>query len=357
LIAKLGQLRDKSRLKISRRQTIKSAQGSNMKSTFAIRPAPTRGAPSRLGLIILAAAALLIAPLLVGCGKGSDNSKSSSSSMSNRAPDPNDPAIARVDGIEIRQSDLTAAEEDLGQNAAAMPPEAKRDYLVQYLSDIILVAKAAEEKKLGDTPEFQHRLQHMRNKLLAEQMLQAETKAAVTDAAMRKVYEDATKGMSDEQEVRARHILIRVMDPKDEKASKEAEDKIKAIIERLKKGEDFATLANELTEDPSGKQNGGDLDYFTKDQMVPEFSTVAFQLEKGQISGPIKTQFGWHVLKVEDKRNRQPPEYEKVKDQVQTIVMRKAQADFITKLRAAAKIERLDKQAPITPMVDPAGKK
>src|SRR5262249_22313924 len=141
--------------------------------------------------------------------------------------------------------------------------------------------------------------------------------------------------------------------PADEKASAEAENKIKALIERLNKGEDFAKLANEFTEDPSGKANGGDLDYFTKDQMVPEFSTVAFQLEKGQISPPVKTQFGWHVLKVEDKRSRKPPEFEKVKDQVQQIVMRKAQADFITKLRQDAKIERLDKPAAAPKMPEP----
>ena len=260
-------------------------------------------------------------------------------------PTPTIPTIAKVNGVEIRQSDLAIAEEDLGQNPPALSPDSKRDYLITYLADIMLVAKAAEGKKIAETPEFQNRLMHLRNKLLAELMLQAETKAAVTDAAMRKVYDDATKGMGTEQEVRARHILIRVADQTDEKASKEAEDKIKAIIERLNKGEDFAKLASELTEDPSGKQNGGDLDYFTKEQMVPEFSTVAFQLDKGQISGPIKTQFGWHVLKVEDKRNRQPPEFDKVKDQVQTIVMRKAQADFITKLREEAKIERLDKPA------------
>src|SRR5262249_36324548 len=118
---------------------------------------------------------------------------------------------------------------------------------------------------IGSSPEFQQRLAHTRNKLLAEQMLQAETKAAVTEEAMHKVYDDATKGMGDEQEVRARHILIRVENPNDEKASKETEEKIKAIIVRLNKGEDFAKLATELTEDPSGKQNGGDLDYFTKD--------------------------------------------------------------------------------------------
>lgn len=302
---------------------------------------------SRLrALALFAAAVLLIAPLLGGCGKESSKSDKSSGNVGESRPaDPNDLVIAKVNGVEIRQSDLAIAEEDLGQNPPALTPDAKRDYLIQYLSDIILVAKAGEQKNLGNSADFQRRLQHTRNKLLAEQMLQAETKAAVTESAMRKVYEEATKGMGDEQEVRARHILIRVVDPTDEKASKEAEAKIKAIIERLKKGEDFVKLANELTEDPSGKQNGGDLDYFTKDQMVKEFSTVAFQLEKGQISEPIKTQFGWHVLKVEDKRNRQAPDYEKVKDQVQTIVMRKAQADFISKLRADAKIERLDKPA------------
>ncbi len=302
---------------------------------------------------VLAVAALLIAPALGGCSK-SDSSKSSSEMSMSRPADPNDPVIAKVNGIEIRQSDLTLAEEDLGPNPPALTPDAKRDYLIQYLSDIILVAQAGADKKLGDTPEFKRRLFHTRNKLLAEQMLQAETKAAVTDEAMHKVYDDATKTMGDEQEVRARHILIRVMDPTDEKASKEAEDKIKAIIVRLNKGEDFATLAGELTEDPSGKQNGGDLDYFTKDQMVKEFSEVAFKLDKGQISGPVKTQFGWHVLKVEDKRTRKPPEYDKVKDQLQTIVMRKAQSEFIGKLRASAKIERLDK---VTPMVNPSESK
>ena len=298
----------------------------------------------RFGL--LAAAALLILPVLAGCGKGTDSSKSNDATTGvNRPADPNDTVVATVNGMEIRQSDLALAEEDIGQNPQSLSPEAKRDYLVTYLADIMLVAKAAEAKKLSENADFQRRLLHVRNKLLAESMLQAEIKSAVTDAAMRKVYDDATKGMGDEQEVRARHILIRVADASDEKASKDAEEKIKGIIGRINKGEDFAKLASELTEDPSGKQNGGDLDYFTKEQMVPEFSTVAFQLGKGEISSPIKTQFGWHVLKVEDKRNRQPPEFEKVKDQVQTIVMRKAQADFITKLREEAKIERLDKPA------------
>jgi peptidyl-prolyl cis-trans isomerase C len=308
-------------------------------------------------LSLIATAVLLIAPALGGCGKSSDssNSKGSTPTVARAPADPNDKIVAKVNGMEIRQSDLTIAEEDLGQNSAQMTPDAKREYLIQYLSDIILVAKAAEGKNIAADADFQRRLEHVRNKLLAEYMLQAQIKAASTEETMRKVYDDAIKTMGSEEEVRARHILIRVTNPADEKAGTEAQNKIKALIERINKGEDFAALATEFTEDPSGKANGGDLDYFTKEQMVPEFSTVAFQLDKGQISGPIKTQFGWHVLKVEDKRSRKPPEFEKVKDQVQTIVMRKAQADFISKLREDAKIERMDKPAvptmpaPLTP--------
>ena len=185
-----------------------------------------------------------------------------------------DPVLAKVNGTEIHQSDLTAAEEEAGQ-LPPMSPDAKKDYLVQFMTDAILVSKAAEDKKLGDTPEFKAKLSFARKKLLMEAILQQAGKDAMTDAAMHQVYNDAVKTMSDEQEVHARHILIRAA-AGDDKASKEAEDKIKAIIVRLKKGEDFAKVASETTEDPSGKTTGGDLGYFTKEQMVPEFADVAF---------------------------------------------------------------------------------
>jgi peptidyl-prolyl cis-trans isomerase C len=257
----------------------------------------------------------------------------------------NDPVIAKVNGVEIHQSDLALAEEDVGQNLPQGGEDAKRDYLVSYLSDMILLAQAAEERRLQDDPDFKRHAAFARNKVLMEALLQNEGKKSLTDQALRAVYQDAVKQMGDEEEVHARHILFRVANPTDEKASKEAEDKVKAVIERLKKGEDFATLANELTEDPSGRKDGGDLGYFTKDQMVPEFSTVAFTLDKGKFSDPIKTQFGWHVLLVEDKRKRQPPEFDKVKGQLESYVERKAQVDLVAKLRAQAKIERLDKPA------------
>jgi peptidyl-prolyl cis-trans isomerase C len=268
-----------------------------------------------------------------------------------------DPVIARVNGVEIRNSDLAIVEEELGQAMAQVPPEARKEYLTSLLIDTVIVAQAAEAKGAADAAEFKRRLAFNRNRILSEGLLSQEAKAAVTDEALRKTYEEAIKQMGSEQEVRARHILFRVADPKDEKASKAAEDKIKAVIARLKKGEDFVKLASELTEDPSGKENGGDLGYFTKDQMVPEFSDVAFKLEKGGLSEPVKTQFGWHVLKVEDKRNRPAPEFDKVRGQLEQYVVRKAQSDLVAKLRASAKIERTDAPAAPGAPAAPAEKK
>ncbi|MDQ2081734.1 peptidylprolyl isomerase [Xanthobacteraceae bacterium Astr-EGSB] len=256
-----------------------------------------------------------------------------------------DPVVATVNGTEIRQSDINLAAEDIGQNLAQLPEEAKREQLVTYLTDIILLSKAADAKKLADEPDTKRRIAFARNKALMEAMLMGEGKSAVTDQALRAVYQDAIKQMGSDEEVHARHILFRVEKADDKAASDAAEGKVKAVIDRLKKGEDFTTIAKELTEDPSGKKDGGDLGYFTKDQMVPEFAEVAFKLDKGQISEPVKTQFGWHVLKVEDKRKKQPPEFDKVKEQLESFVTRKAQMDLVTKLRADAKVERLDKKA------------
>jgi peptidyl-prolyl cis-trans isomerase C len=258
-----------------------------------------------------------------------------------------DPVVARVNGTEIRQSDLAAAEEDIAQNMPPMPPEAKRDYLIAYVTDMMLVAKAAEARKLADTPEFKKKMEIARTKLLMDAILTAEAKAATTDEAMKKVYAEAAKQMGEEQEVRARHILV------------ETEDQAKAILADLKKGGDFAAIAKEKSKDPGAAAQGGDLGYFTKDQMVPEFAEVAFKLDKGKLSDPVKSQFGWHIILVEDKRNKPVPEFDKVKDQIETYVQRKAQADLVTKLRAEAKIEKVEAPKPAADAPKPAdaGKK
>ena len=254
-----------------------------------------------------------------------------------------DPLVAKVNGIEIHQSDLALAEEEAGR-IPPMSADAKKDYLVQFVTDMILVSQAAEARKIDASAEFKKKLEFTREKLLMAELLNEVGKAAQTDAAMHKVYDDAIKQMGEQREVHARHILIRAK-AGDKKASAAAKKKIEAIIARLKKGEDFAKVAKETTEDPSGKANGGDLGYFTKDQMVPEFAKVAFELKKGEISGPVQTQFGWHVIKVEDNRIKPPPTFDQVKAQIVNYVTRKAQAELVTKLRAEAKIEKFYKTA------------
>ncbi len=263
---------------------------------------------------------------------------------------PADPVIAKVEGVEIHQSDLTIADEDVRGDNPGTDEASKREYLINYLTDLILIAKAAEAKKIPDSADFKARMAFARNKTLMEIMLVEQTKSAVTDEALHKIYEEAMKQQGGQQQVHARHILFRVADPNDKAASKAAEDKVKAVIVRIKKGEDFVALANSMTEDPSGKQNGGDLGYFTRETMVPEFAEVAFKMQTGQVSDPVKTQFGWHVIKVEDKRDGPP--FDQVREEIETYASRKAQVDYVNKLRQTAKIERLD--TPAAPAAAPA---
>jgi peptidyl-prolyl cis-trans isomerase C len=243
-----------------------------------------------------------------------------------------DKVLAKVNGSEIRQSDVTLAEDELGPSLAQMDPATKEENVLAFLIDMKIVAKAAEEEKIADTDEFKKRSAFTRSRLLMDSLLAAKGKAATTDTEMKKVYEDASKQISGEQEVHARHILV------------ETEDEAKAVKAELDKGADFAELAKKKSKDP-GASDGGDLGFFTKEQMVPEFSEVAFKLEPGKISDPVKSQFGWHIIKVEEKRNRKPPEFDAVKAQIETYVTRKAQAEYVGKLREAAKIERMEQPA------------
>lgn len=253
------------------------------------------------------------------------------------------PVVARVDGSEIRQSDVTLAEEELGAQLQQMDEATRRENVIAFLVDMRLVAKAAAAKKIGDSEAFKKRLAFTRDRLLMDSLLTEEGKAGASDAALRRVYDEAAKQISAEQEVHARHILV------------ESEDEAKAVVAELKKGADFATLAKSKSKDP-GASDGGDLGFFTKDQMVPEFSAAAFALEPGKVSDPVKSQFGWHVIKVEEKRNRKAPDFEQVKGQLESYAVRKAQAEYVAKLREAAKVERLDKTTPATPAVKDGAK-
>ncbi|WP_332685798.1 peptidylprolyl isomerase [Bosea sp. (in: a-proteobacteria)] len=244
-----------------------------------------------------------------------------------------DKVVAKVDGIEITESELALAADDLGERTAQMPEDRKREELISYLIDLKLGARAAAAAKIGEGPEFAKRLAYNRDKLLLDDYLTTEAKKAATPEAARKLFDDTVKTLKPEEEVHARHILV----PDEAQA--------KAALERLKKGEDFAKVAGELSKDPGSGKEGGDLGWFSKERMVPEFAEAAFKLEKGQVSEPVKSQFGWHVIKLEDKRTKPLPTFDEVKPQIDQYLVRKAQQDIIVGLRDKAKIERLDKPA------------
>jgi peptidylprolyl isomerase/peptidyl-prolyl cis-trans isomerase C len=252
-----------------------------------------------------------------------------------------DPIVAVVGDTEIRQSDLRLAEEDMGRMLVGLDEASKRNYLMNYLHDLIILSKVAEQKGLADAGDLQRRMTYTRNKALMERLLQA-TADAVTDADVRKVYDDAVRTVKPEPELHIRSILFKFSSPNDQAAVAAAEARAKSALERIAKGEDFSAVARDMTDAAENKVNGGELGWFTSAQMGKEFADVAFTLGKGGVSKPIKTAFGWHIIKVEDERPRKPNEFAAVRDQVETAARRKAQTDLVNKLRAEIPIEQRD---------------
>jgi peptidyl-prolyl cis-trans isomerase C len=249
--------------------------------------------------------------------------------------------LAKVDGVPITEDDVNDALLDIGPGLPQKleGPE-RQKYVLDYLIDLKLVAKKAEADKLDAGADFARRLAYYHDKLAMEALLTSVAKAATTDEAEHKAYDEAAKAQPPVEEIHARHILL----PTEEEA--------KAALERVKKGEDFAKVATELSKDPAG--DGGDLGWFTKDRMVPEFADAAFKLQPGQISDPVKSQFGWHIIKVEERRMKTFPPFDQVKDQAARYVAQKAQSDLIASLHEGVKIERMDEPAP-APDAQPTG--
>ena len=248
--------------------------------------------------------------------------------------------MATVNGAEITDDDVRIATQDLGPTLPQQLKGPARDsYVLDYLIDLKLASTKATKDGMADTAEFARQMAYYRDKTLMEGLLGGIAKTAATDDAEHKVYEDVAKQQKPEEEYHARHILV----PTEEEA--------KAALARVKGGEDFAKVADEVSKDPGSQ--GGDLGWFTKDKMVPEFAEAAAKLDKGQISEPVKSQFGWHVIKLEDKREKQFPPFDQVKDQVARYVIQKAQSDAVMKLRDTAKIVRMDQPEP-APAATPA---
>jgi peptidyl-prolyl cis-trans isomerase C len=241
-----------------------------------------------------------------------------------------DKVVATIDGKPITEGDLAVAESEIGGDMGTMPAAQKRTSLLEFLIDNQLFAEAAQDQKLDQGGDYETRLNYLKRRALREIYFEKVIKGSVTDADARKVYDDQVKLLKPEEEVSARHILV------------ETEAEAKALKEKLDKGADFAQLAKENSKDPGSKDDGGNLGYFGHGQMVPQFEDVVFKLKKGEVSEPVKTQFGWHLIKLEDRRTKQPPAFEIVKDRiVQSMLLQKAQKTAI-ELRAKAKIEVVD---------------
>ena len=237
--------------------------------------------------------------------------------------------LATVNGVEITEQDLAFARAEIGEQIASMPAGQRRSNLLLYIIENQILATASQSEMLNEGPDVEALMKYYRRRAMHDLYYQRKIRDAVSEAEARALYDAQVAKSIPRTEVRARHILVKT------------EAEALEIIERLGRGTDFAELAQEKSIGPSGAE-GGDLGYFSREKMLPEFSSVAFNLEKGEFSEPVKTRFGWHVIKQEDKRESKPPAFDEVKDGLLSEMVRRKAVEVISGLRKAAKIDILD---------------
>lgn len=251
--------------------------------------------------------------------------------------------VAIVNGQKLLESDIQVADDILGRNLLAREPAERREALVKILIDGVLLSQAAKDRNIVDEANLQRRATFTRNQGLADHFLTVIGQQAVTEEAMRKAYEEVVvKGAPAEPELHLRHIVFMITPPADDAAVKAAEQKAQAAIARINKGEDFAVVVADMSEDPTTKSRGGDYDWRARGEMGKEYADIAFKLKKGEVSAPFKTAVGWHILKLDDMRTRQPVAYEKIRDRLAALVANAAQLELVDKIRSEAKIEHID---------------
>jgi peptidyl-prolyl cis-trans isomerase C len=241
-----------------------------------------------------------------------------------------DPVIAKVGTLDIHESELKLAIAGLDPQLANLPDEQKRVAALSSIIDVKLLAADAGKEGLQDTPDFKQRLAFLTDRELHNAYFKKHVVDAVTPEEVKARYDKEVAAIEPEDEIRARHILVKT------------EEEAKAIIKDLDSGKDFIEIAKEKSTDPN-KSEGGDLGYFGKGRMVPEFEAAAFALEKGAYSKePVKSQFGFHIIKIEDKRKQQPPALDQVESQVRQLVMRDKYLELLEKAKAAAPVDIQD---------------
>jgi len=241
-----------------------------------------------------------------------------------------DKPVAKVGGIVITSAELDEALVDMSSQFKNLPEDQRRARALDSLIDIKVMAVQAEKEGLQNDPVLKRRIDLLRNRALHNDYFQKKVQPAVTEDAVKARYKDEIGKAKPEQEVNARHILVKT------------EDEAKAILKELESGADFIELAKSKSTGPSGPK-GGDLGYFGKGRMVPEFETAAFELEKGAYTKtPVKTQFGFHIIKVEDKRDRPFPTYEESKERLRQLMLTEAYAKTVEEGRKSVGVEVLD---------------
>lgn len=238
--------------------------------------------------------------------------------------------LAKIGNIEITEDDVAAADAVLSQQLANLPPEQRRLAAISALIDIKAMAIKGGEAKLNQTEAFKTRVAFLSDRALHFTYFENEVASKVTDEQVRARYDKEVAASPPGNEIRARHILVKTIE--------EARD----VIKKLDAGEKFEDLAKASSTDGSAAQ-GGDLGYFGPGQMVPEFEKAAMALEVGAYTKePVQSQFGFHVVKVEDKRAKLPPEFDKVKDQVKGILIQETYVKTAKSLRDELTVEYVD---------------
>mgnify|MGYP000438935392 CR=1 FL=1 len=252
-------------------------------------------------------------------------------SASLSAQEPGD-VVAKVGNAEITEADLAFTARELGQELQRFPPAQWRQLLLDAMIDMELLAQAATDAGLDEDPDFQKQMEFLKLQALRNAYLSQKIGGAITDEEIKAAYDEQFASFEGAEEIHARHILVK------EKAEAEA------LIEELDGGADFAELAREKSTGPSGP-NGGDLGFFAKGQMVPQFEEAAFALEPGSYTkDPVETQFGWHVILLEEKRQQPKPALEEVENGLRQQLFRDRYEARMAELKEANKVEILDEK-------------
>lgn len=241
-----------------------------------------------------------------------------------------DKVVATVNGRGITEAEMRYAEAEIGSDLGSLPEATKRRVLVEYLIENHLFADAADGQKLGQGAGFDQRMAYWRRRALRDTYFDTTVRNAVTDAEARRFYDSQVGGAKGEEEIRASHILV------------ESQDKAKEVFERIAHGADFGQMARQYSRDPGSKESGGSLGYFGRGQMVPQFEAAAFKLKKGEVSEPVQSQFGWHLIRLDDRRQKAVPPFDEVKARIIAQLMHQKAQETAADLRNKAKVDYVD---------------